>query len=246
MSEMLDASTQFRKNGFNNEDSAQLARIASMFQNVADEEISAGESASFIISQMTAFGIEAENAEHIIDAINEVANNFSVSSGDLSKGLKVVSASSSAMGNSLEETMGLMTAITEITKNASKASRGLNTIMANLSQVLDANSSNGKKITDIFDQLGLSMYDASGQLKSGYEILKELSGVWNQLDGNSQKYIATTIAGTTQLNNFLSLMKNFGHATEATATAIDSTGSAANENGKYMEGLNTMGPLKRT
>ena len=42
------------------------------FQNVADNSIDAGEAASFIISQMIAFGIEAEKSEHIIDAVNEV------------------------------------------------------------------------------------------------------------------------------------------------------------------------------
>lgn len=49
-----------------------LGQIASMYQNVADEAISAGDSASFIISQMAAFGVEADNAMHIIDAVNEV------------------------------------------------------------------------------------------------------------------------------------------------------------------------------
>ena len=194
-SEMLEAATDFRKNGFNDEDSAQLAQIATMFQNVSDETISAGESASFIIAQMTAFGIAAEDASKIIDSVNEVANNFSVSSGDLSKSLGIVASSSSAMGNSLEETLGMLTAITEITRNSSKASRGLNTIMANLAQVLDENSSNGVKIVKIFEDLGLSMMDSTGQLKTGYELLSELAGVWKTLDGNTQKYISTTIAG---------------------------------------------------
>ena len=72
-SEMLDAATEFRKNGFNDEDAAQLGQIASMYQNVSDEAISAGDSASFIIAQMTAFGIEAENAMHIIDAVDLLA-----------------------------------------------------------------------------------------------------------------------------------------------------------------------------
>lgn len=71
-SEMLQATTEFRKNGFNDEDAAQLGQIASMYQNVSDEAISAADSASFIIAQMVAFGIEAENAEHIIDSVNEV------------------------------------------------------------------------------------------------------------------------------------------------------------------------------
>lgn len=73
MSEMLDATTEFRKNGFNDEDAATLGLVATTFQNVADEAISAGDAASFIISQMVAFGIEAENAGHIIDAVDSLA-----------------------------------------------------------------------------------------------------------------------------------------------------------------------------
>ena len=123
-SEMLNATTEFRKNGFNDEDAAQLGQIATMFQNVSDEAISAGDAASFIIAQLTAFNLTAEDATHVIDAVNKVSNNFSVSSGDLSKALGVVSSSSSAMGNSMESTLGMLTAITEITRNSSKAARG--------------------------------------------------------------------------------------------------------------------------
>lgn len=105
---MLESATQFRKNGFNDEDAAQLGQVASMYQNVADEAISASESANFIIAQMVAFGIEAENAEHIIDAVNETANNFAVSSGQLANSLGIVSSTASAMGNSMEETLGII------------------------------------------------------------------------------------------------------------------------------------------
>ena len=69
---MVEASTEFRKSGFTDEDSAKLAVIAEKYRNIADEEISAGESASFIIAQMKAFNIEADQAEHIIDSVNEV------------------------------------------------------------------------------------------------------------------------------------------------------------------------------
>ena len=41
-----------------------------MYQNVADEAISAGDAASFMIAQMIAFDIPAENAQHIIDAVD--------------------------------------------------------------------------------------------------------------------------------------------------------------------------------
>lgn len=237
---MVSAATEYRKNGFNDQDAAQLARVSSMFQNVADESISTGDAAQFLISQLIAFnkttGDVEGNAMHIADALNEVANNFAVGTGDLATGLKVVASSSAGMNNSFEQTIGLMTAITEQTKNASKASRGLNSIMANLAQVLDDASSNGKKITEIFEQLGVEMYE-NGQLKSGYDLLAGLAEKWDTLDNNSQKYIATTIAGTTQLNNFLALMNNFGHAVDATNTALDSQGSAMRENSAYMESI---------
>lgn len=141
------------------------------------------------------------------------------------------------MGNSLEETIGLMVSITEQTRNANKAARGLNTIMANLAAVLDDTSSNGKKIKQIYDDLELSMEGTNGQMKSGYELLSDLAGKWSGLSSDTQKYIATTIAGTTQLNNFVALMNNFGHATKATETALDSAGSAAEENARYMGSL---------
>ena len=69
---MLEASTEFSKSGFNPEDSANLAQVAMLYTNIADEELSAGEAASYIISQMKAFNIEAKDAISIIDKTNEV------------------------------------------------------------------------------------------------------------------------------------------------------------------------------
>lgn len=238
---MVEAASSFRKNGFNDEDAAQLAKISSMFQNVADETISAGDSAGFIISQLIAFnqtsGDVAANATHIIDSVNEVANSFSVSSGDLSKALGIVASSSGAMGNSMEETLGMTVAITEQTRNATKAARSLNTIFARLSQTTDENSDTGKALVAIYDQLGISLTDADGQLRSSFDILTDLSKQWGNLDKNTQNYIALTSAGSNQLNAFLALMNNFGHATDAANTALDSQGSAMRENSAYMESI---------
>ena len=69
---MVDAATEFKKSDFNDDDSAELARIASLYQNIADEELDAGEAANFIISQMKAFNLTADDAMHIIDSVNEV------------------------------------------------------------------------------------------------------------------------------------------------------------------------------
>ena len=124
-SEMVESATSFRKSGFSDEDSAQLAQLAQLYSNIADEEISAGDSANFIIAQMKAFEIPAENALHIIDALNEVSNNYAVSSADLAHNLGKVSATLHANNVTYEESLGMLTAITELTRNSSIGARGL-------------------------------------------------------------------------------------------------------------------------
>ena len=69
---MLESATEFSKAGFTPDDSARLAQVSSLFQNIADSEVSAGDAASFIISQMKAFNIEANDATSILDKVNEV------------------------------------------------------------------------------------------------------------------------------------------------------------------------------
>ena len=69
MTAMVEASTEFKKSGYSEEDSAELASIAEMYRNIADESISAGDSATFIIAQMKAFGDTAEDARHYIDGV---------------------------------------------------------------------------------------------------------------------------------------------------------------------------------
>ena len=71
-SQMIEASTQFKRAGFSDEDAANLSVYSTMLQNVSDGILEVGESTDFIISQMKAFDLTANDAEHIISAVNEV------------------------------------------------------------------------------------------------------------------------------------------------------------------------------
>lgn len=228
---------EFRKNSYGDEESANLAKVAAMLQNVADEQLSAGDAASFLISQIKAFNIDAKDAINIVDQVNAVSNNYAVSSGDLAQALGIVASTSAAVGNSMSETLAMTTAITEQTRSASKASRGLNTIFSRYSQILDESSSTGKKLTEIFEGLNIALYDQDGQIRSTYDILSDLASVWGSLSKNEQEYIALTSSGANQLNNFLALMNGFQTAIDANETALNSQGSALKENASYMESL---------
>lgn len=235
---MVDAATIFRKNSFNDEDSANLAKIAVMFTNVADEEMSAADSADFIISQMKAFGIEAENATHIIDSINAVSNNYAVSSGDLANSIGNMSAALAVGNNSFEQSLALLTAGTEVTRNANKVSRGLVSVQSRLNQTVDESSDVGQKLTDWYEEHNIAIKDQDGQLRSLYDVLKDVAGIWPTLTKNEQAYYLNQQAGSNQSQNLAAILSNFETAIKATDTALESSGSATQENARYMESLN--------
>ena len=237
--EMIQAATEFKKSGFSEKDSLELGRVASMYQNVADVEISAGEAANFIVSQMKAFNMTAGDAEHIIDAVNEVSNNFAVSSADIATNIGKASAAMATGNVTYEQSVGLMTAMTEITRNGAKSARGLVSIQSRYNQIVDESSSTGKKLTAWYKEHNIAIKDQNGQLRSFFEVGKDVAEIWDTLDDNEKRYYLNTQAGANQSQNLAALMRNYGTAIEATNTALDSAGSAARENARWtasMEG----------
>ena len=131
----------------------------------------------------------------------------------------------------------MMTAITEITRNSSTAARGLVSVQSRFNQIIDETSSTGQKLTDFYNKHGIAIKDQNGQLRNLYDVLKDTAGIWDTLDENEQKYFLNIQAGANQTRNLAALMENFGVAVSATATAMNSAGSAAEENGRVMESL---------
>ena len=234
---MVEAATEFRKNSFNDSDSATLAKVATMFTNVADESMSAADSASFIIAQMKAFNIEADDAYKIIDSVNAVSNNYAVSSGQLAQNLGNMSAAMATGNNTFEQSLGMLTAMTEITRNAAKGSRALITVQGRLNQVVDESSDTGKALTAWYQEHAIAIKDDEGQVRSLYEVLTDVAKIWPKLTKNEQMYYLQQQAGTTQTQNLAALLRNYQTAIDATNTALKSNGSAMKENEAYMESI---------
>ena len=198
-----------------------------MYQNIADTEVSASAAAASIVSQIQAWGRGSIEPIHIIDAYNEVANNFAVGTNDLSQALEISAAGMSTYNNSFEQTIGLVTAGTEImVGRSSQVARGLNTIAANI-----------VKNRDSLEEYGIEVKDSNGNLKSTFDVLKELKPHWDKMTDAERNALGVTLAGKNQYRVLASIMQNFQHAVEATNTAMESSGSAMRENAAYMESL---------
>lgn len=236
--EMVESATQFIKSGYSEEDSAKLAQTAELFRNIADSEISSAESANFIISQMKAFGDETDEfATHAINSINEVSNNMAVSSTDISTALSKTSSAMGTLGNTYEETIGLVTAGAEIMQGqSSKVARGLRTVGNNIANVaqqqktLAVETQNGTKQIELFDK-------ATGDMRSTYDILGDIAQQWDNMTNAQKQAIGIALAGKNQFEVFASVEENFADAQKAVEYATDSENSALNENARFMESI---------
>lgn len=224
---MVEAATNFRKSGFNNADSAMLAQVAAQYQNIADTAVSASDAAASIVSQIRAFGEDASFATTVINAYNEVANRFSVGTNDISNAMEIASSGMATYGNSFQQVIGLVTSGTEIMQGrASQVARGLSTIAARI-----------VKNQDALAEYGIQVEKTDGSLKSTFDVLSELKPKWDAMTDAQRVALGDTLAGQNQYKVLASVLQNFQHAIDATNTALESAGSAAKENARYMESL---------
>ena len=123
------------------------------------------------------------------------------------------------MVNSFEQVIGMVTAGTEImTGRSSQVARGLSTIAARI-----------VKNQDALAEYGIVVENADGSLRSTFDILSELKPKWDAMTDAQRTALGDTIAGQNQYKVLASVMQNFSHATDATKTALESAGSAAQE-----------------
>lgn len=235
--EMTQNATIFKQAGYSDDDAATLARVASLYQNVADSEVSAQEAGQFVVSQLKAYGLAASDAASIVDKLNAVSNNYSVSNSDLAIGLTKSAAALQTLGNTQDEVMGLLTAGTEqLTGQASKVGKGLQTIGINIAQVateageLSYEVGNTTKIISLLDE-------ATGDMRSTFDVLSDIAKDWNSMTDAQQTAISNALAGKTRFDVFAAVMTRFDDAISATTTSMNSFGSAEAENTKYMESM---------
>ena len=142
--------------------------------------------------------------------------------------MEVASAGLATYNNSFEEILGLVTAGSEVMVGRSaQVARGLSTI-----------ASNTAKAGDELAKYGITVYDAEGNFRSTYEILKDLSKIWGTMSDVERQALGETLSGgVNQYKVLAAVMGNFTTAIDATKTAYESSGSAAEENSRYMESL---------
>ena len=116
ISDVISSAADWSRLGYSLEDSTSLADLTTLYPRVGDNMTQESASQS-LVSTLQGFRMTAEEANHIVDAFNEVGNNFAIGSDGIGEALKRSASSMYAAGNTMEQTIGLVTAANEVVQD---------------------------------------------------------------------------------------------------------------------------------
>lgn len=248
ISDLVSSTADWKRLGYTDKDSEELARVSALMANVGDQIDNATTASSYLISAMQGFGLVADDAERLLDCMNQIANTEPVSMNDLGIIMQKSSAAMSAAGNTYQETLSLAAAVNGVLQDADTSGTYLKTLSMylrasktdaeNAGIATDGMADSVSELRSELKQLaGVDIMKDDNTFKSTYQIMKELSEVWKDLSDTTQANITELIAGKRGGQSTSALLNNFSVAEDAMKQALNSSGSAMRENQTYMDSL---------
>lgn len=208
VAETTNATADFARLGYDIEGAEALANTAIVYKNVGDGIKDISEASESIISTLQAFGIEAENAMSIVDKFNEVGNNFAISSQGIGEALLRSASALAAAGNTIDESIAMIAATNEVVQSPEKVGNALKTVSmylrsskVELEEAGESTEGMAESVSKLRDSiLGLTGGEVDIQIdkdtyKGAYEIIAELSRVWDKISDINQAGILELIGG---------------------------------------------------
>lgn len=200
ITDVIGATSEFSRLGFNLEDASNLGDWATKYMNVS-EYTNIEDAAQSLVSTLQGFHLAADDVGSVVDRFNEVGNNYAVSSQGLGEALQRSAAALYAGGNSLDESLGLVTAANEVVQDPDTVGTWAKT----LSMYLRAAKADAKEagietdgmansVSELRDTIKTLTHDkvdimadkAGTQFKSTTQIMREIAGVYDQLSDVDQ------------------------------------------------------------
>lgn len=255
ISDIVTASADFARLGYNLKDAKELADAAVLYQHVGDGISSVNDASESIISTMKAFGVEAKDVTSIVDKFNEVGNNYAISSAGVGSALQRSASALHTAGNTLDQSIGMIVAANDVAQdpesvgNALKVLslriRGAKTDLEQMGESTDDVAVSTSKLreqikalTNVDGKGGFDILTKSGDFKSTYEIMEGIANVWKEMNDVDKASLLEQIAGKNRANVVSGMLDNWKDAQDAAKTAAESAGSATKENETYLDSIN--------
>ncbi|MEC2153100.1 phage tail tape measure protein, partial [Bacillus velezensis] len=228
ITDILQMTGDFGRMGFDESELSTLTKTAQVLQNVSD--LTPDDTVNTLTAAMLNFNIAANDSISIADKLNEVDNNYAVTTMDLANSIRKAGSTASTFGVELNDLIGYTTAIASTTRESGN-------VVGNSLKTIFARIGNNDSSIKALEQIGISVKTAGGEAKSASELINEVAAKWDTLTDAQRQNTSIGVANIHQLSRFNAMMNNFSIAQNAAATAANSTGSAWSEQQKYADSL---------
>lgn len=248
---LYEATTLYYQQGLNSAqamdvgiETMKMARIAGMDAAAATEAMTAA---------LRGFNMEINeiSATRINDVYSELAAITAADTSQIATAMSKTASIAASANMEFETTAALLAQIIETTQEAPEtAGTAMKTIIARFTEVkqlfgegmLTGKDSEGEeininKIDAALKKVGISLSDFLRGEKGIDDIFLELASKWDSLDLATQRYIATTAAGSRQQSRFLAMMGNYERTMELVTAANNSAGASQKQFDKTLESL---------
>jgi len=246
--ELVSSTADWARIGYSLEDAATLAETTAVLLNVSEFQ-SIEDATSALTSTLQAFSMTAETSMRAVDVLNEVGNNFAISSDGIATALQDSASSLVAANNSYEEAVALIAAANRVVQDPNSVGAALRTISLRLrgtsAKELEeagedtdgAIESKSKLRSKVKGLSGVDILTDTGAYKSTYEILLDISKVWKDMSDINQAALLEILAGKTRSNTAAAILSNTKDLKKAYEQALEAEGSALAENEKYLDSI---------
>lgn len=129
---VVQAAADWSRLGYNIKDAQEMAKTSSIFASISPG-VDIEKATDGLVSAMKAYKIEASDAlDEVASKINAVGNSQAVNNEDIVEFLTRSSSAMAVANNTLDETIALGTAITEVTRDAANAGQVMKTNILSL------------------------------------------------------------------------------------------------------------------
>lgn len=215
--QIQNSTADFMRLGETLDDATESAKTANILLNVSEFE-SIDEATESLVAMGAAYD-ELEKSD-IVDKLNQVGNNFAISTDGLATALQRSASALKTAGNDMDEAVALVTAGNQVVQDPDSVGAGLRTISLRISGTKAAKEeleSLGEDTSDFIVQTvaksqetiknftkvasnnfeGFDILDDNGNFKSTYEILLGIAEIYEEIVETDKEY------GTNMSNGLL-------------------------------------------
>ena len=246
------------------EEASKSAEVSNILLNVSEFE-SIDDATESLVSMSAAY--DELSKMDIIDKLNNIGNNYSISTDGLATALQRSASALRTAGNDMDEAVALVTAGNAVVQNPDSVGAGLRTIALRITGTESARAELeelGEDVDDFMVQTtaksqqtikdftkvasnnfeGFDILDENGNFKSTYEILLGISKIYKEIQETDKEFgsnmangLLEALAGKNRANIAASILESPELLESVYESSQDSAGSAEQELSKYLDSI---------